>query len=71
MGRPMSREKAKAKADECLEYLRFWLNSLGGHTRDKSGTYAPFVLVGTHADMVHSSILLSLVSPLPSLSYQP
>jgi hypothetical protein len=37
--------------EDCLRYIRFWLNSIAVHTRRADGSVAPIVLVGTHKDV--------------------
>ena len=40
---------------QCLDYLKFWMNSIIVHTFDAhSGTTAPLILVGTRKDIVRS-----------------
>lgn len=43
-----------SQVQQCLYYLNFWLKSIAVHTRDDKGEFAPFLLIGTHKDLVPS-----------------
>ena len=43
---------SQEEKSRCLEYLEFWVNSVGIHTCDEKSISAPIAFVGTHADCV-------------------
>jgi len=51
--------------EECLDYLRFWLNSISIHAVDRTDqSISPIFLIGTHKDVVSDGEKHDLISKL-------
>ena len=55
---------------QCLDYMRFWLNSIAVHTMKEDGSTAPVVLVGTRKDRIRDAASHANISTLLFEAFQ-